>query len=102
MALLDTLVVSRIKKMLGALAVKYESPVWRETCWAHFGLTHKNIVILVQGNRDFNREGKFRDSWAKYGWKLMAISERSLERLTDEQMAEQFLAAVKVLRRAKP
>lgn len=74
--------------------LKVSAPVWRENAWAHVGITSHKIAITVLPSHLSQQSQRFRESWAKYGWRCFCVSKTDVEQSTLDKLAKELLAAI--------
>ncbi len=96
--------VTPIKRLIAAaerLKIKVEAPTHQSDCVAHIGFPKLKVAIFSKLSLEHAQAGQERELWEKHGWKLLAISQRRLARMSDEQLTEQLRMALVELGKVK-
>ena len=93
-----------IRRLVAAckkLKLKPESPVFKSDCLAHVGIPKLMVCIYVRDFLETSRITKARNAWEGHGWKMLAITNPQVDRMTDEQLVATLKAALVELGKVK-
>jgi hypothetical protein len=91
---LNSPAVAKLKEAAKLAKLKIESPVWRETAWAHIAIPSKKVTVAVFPHLLTNKSQGFRNAWDQYGWKCLCIGKLEVEGATTEELARDLLSAI--------
>lgn len=98
MAHLECAAVQKLQAACKLLNLNLKVPVYRtgeHECWAHAGLPHLRLAFFVTTSNDLDRTEAARSAWAKNGWRLWGLPQRSVERVSVEALAENLKRELK-------
>jgi hypothetical protein len=90
----ETEPILRLVAACKKLKLKTVSPVNRTDCWAHIGIPNLMVAIYIRDFLETSRISRERNNWERHGWKMLAITNPQIGRLSDEQLVSQLKAAL--------
>ncbi len=97
----STVQIRRILAAVERLRLKAEAPVYLNDCWAHVGIPKLKVAIYSKLSLDHAQVATERELWKSHGWVMLAICQRKVAKLSDENLTEQLRLALVELGKVK-
>lgn len=75
--------------------LKYDTPAFTPTTWAHIGFPKQKVAVIIVGTRDSTRDTGLRAAWEKIGWKCLIAKRQDIAALSQDQLTADLLEAMK-------
>jgi hypothetical protein len=95
MAVTDIPAIRRVLEACKALKIDAKVPYWERDVWTHIGLPNLKVAIFMTTSLDEDRTEEFRERWAKYKWRLLGVSTKTVERTPVPDLVQHLKAALK-------
>jgi len=87
--------IIRVLEACKRLKFKAESPGFLKDCWAHIAIPKEKIAIYVRDFLESTRIEKERLKWQAHGWRMLAVTHKNLDRLSDADLDKHLKEAVR-------
>ena len=84
----------RMVEVAKRLDIEFKAPYWRSRAWAHVGFPSKKAVVVMGHQLSWINGRGFREDWAEYGFKVLAICTRTVCQMTVEDLTDQLRFAL--------
>lgn len=75
--------------------LKYESPYFKPTAWAHIGFPKQKVAVILVATHDTPRDTGLRESWEKLGWKCLIAKRQDIGATSQDKLTADLLEAMK-------
>lgn len=89
--------VTRILEVLKSLGINAQSPYWKSDCWAHIGLVHMQVAIVMRGHLESGFVSRMREKWGAHRYKVFFVSERNIETKDKETIRRELQEALRAV-----